>query len=469
MKTKFLLLSLIFTIIFSSWHLMSSPITNKEVQQPNVILIMVDDLRPQLNCYGKNNILSPNIDEFANHSYLYENAICNYPVCGASRASMITGLRPNNKRFKNYKSRIDEDAPDSPTIGFWLKKNGYHTISNGKITHVNKDSPESWSEPAWRADKNWRDYQTKENILTANENNGVATAFEIGENMEDEYADVKMINKSIKDLKRLKEKNQPFFIGIGLLKPHLPFNAPKKYWDLYNSKDIQLANNRFQPKNSPKICMHAYGELRKYTNIPDDKNTDIPDSTQLKLIHGYNACVTFIDNEIGRLINELKELELYENSLIIISGDHGWQLGEHNLWAKHSNFQTSLKTPLIIKEPNQKKGEKIKSIVELIDLYPTICDLCNIPIPEVLDGKSLRLINKNDAVKSVGFSKYHKGWSITTNDFSYTEWINNKSKEQIGEMYYDLKNDPEENINIAKKNKNKIALLKPILDSIRRL
>mgnify|MGYP005676991485 CR=1 FL=1 len=469
MKTKFLLLSLIFTIIFSSWHLMSSPITNKEVQQPNVILIMVDDLRPQLNCYGKNNILSPNIDEFANHSYLYENAICNYPVCGASRASMITGLRPNNKRFKNYKSRIDEDAPDSPTIGFWLKKNGYHTISNGKITHVNKDSPESWSEPAWRADKNWRDYQTKENILTANENNGVATAFEIGENMEDEYADVKMINKSIKDLKRLKEKNQPFFIGIGLLKPHLPFNAPKKYWDLYNSKDIQLANNRFQPKNSPKICMHAYGELRKYTNIPDDKNTDIPDSTQLKLIHGYNACVTFIDNEIGRLINELKELELYENSLIIISGDHGWQLGEHNLWAKHSNFQTSLKTPLIIKEPNQKKGGKIKSIVELIDLYPTICDLCNIPIPEVLDGKSLRLINKNDAVKSVGFSKYHKGWSITTNDFSYTEWINNKSKEQIGEMYYDLKNDPEENINIAKKNKNKIALLKPILDSIRRL
>ena len=469
MKTKFISFSLTFILILSSWYLKSKPIPLKEKQRPNVILIMVDDLRPQLNCYGKNNIISPHIDEFSNHSYLYENAICNYPVCGASRASMLTGLRPNNERFKNYKSRIDEDAPNSPTIGFWLKKNGYYTISNGKITHVKKDSPESWSEPAWRAEINWRDYQTKENILTANDNNGVASAFEIGENIEDEYADVKMINKSIKDLKRLKEKNQPFFIGIGLLKPHLPFNAPKKYWDLYDSKDIQLAKNRFQPKNSPKICMHTYGELRKYTNIPNDKSLDIPDSTQIKLIHGYNACVSFIDNEIGRLIAELKKLELYDNSLIIISGDHGWQLGEHNLWAKHSNFQTSLKTPLIIKEPHQKEGKKIKSIVELVDLYPSICDMCNIPIPENIDGKSLKSINKNDPLKSVGFSKYHKGWSITTNDYSFTEWINNKTKESIAEMYYDLSIDPQENSNVAKSNKSKIELIKPKLDSIRKL
>jgi arylsulfatase A-like enzyme len=468
MKKKLTIISLIFVSILSSWYFKKNPVLDK-VQKPNIIFIMVDDLRPQLSCYGQKNIYSPNIEELANHSFIYENAICNYPVCGASRASMITGLRPNNLRFKTYKSRIDEDTPNSPTIGFWLKKHGYYTISNGKMTHVTKDSPESWSEPAWRADKDWRDYQTKENILLAKNNNGTAKAFEIGENMEDEYADVKMINKSIEDLKKLKEKNKPFFIGVGLMKPHLPFNAPKKYWDMYDPNDIQLATNRYQPKNSPKICMHTYGELRKYTNIPNEKTLNIPDTTQKRLIHGYNACVSYIDHEIGRLIKELKKLELYENSLIIIAGDHGWQLGEHNLWAKHANFQTSLKVPLIIKEPNQIETKKIQSIVELVDLFPTICDLCEIPSPEGLEGKSLSPINIKNPIDLVGFSKYHKGWSITTNNYSYTEWINRKTSQPIGEMFYDLRNDPEENNNVAFHNKDKIDIIKLKLDSIRNL
>lgn len=468
MKKKFISFSILTILILSSWYLKKNPIVS-ETKSPNIILIMVDDLRPQLNCYGDKNIYSPNIDSFASNSYLYENAICNYPVCGASRASMITGLRPNELRFKTYKSRIDQDAPNAPTIGSWLKKSGYYTISNGKVTHVKKDSPESWSEPAWRADKDWRDYQTIENIQIANINNGTAKAFEIGYNIEDEYADVKMINKSIEDLKKLKIKNKPFFLAVGMLKPHLPFNAPKKYWDLYNTENIKLATNRYQPKNSPKVCMHSYAELRKYTNIPNDKNTDIPDTTQKKLIHGYNACVSFIDNEIGRLINEIKRLDLYDNSLIIISGDHGWQLGEHNLWAKHSNFQTSLKIPLIIKEPKQKKGVKINSIVELVDLYPTICEVCQIPPPSGLQGKSLLSINKTDPLNSEGFSKYQKGWSITTNNYSYTEWENSKTSKFIGEMFFDLKSDPEENVNISNNQSKKIQFLKLKLDSIRNL
>ena len=201
MKTKiFLLFSLILGIIITTSLKTnnSSDVTKK----PNIIFIAVDDLRPQLNCYGKNQIISPNIDELASISFIYDNAVCNFPVCGASRASLLTGLRPNKNRFKSFKTRMDEDANDILTIGEWFKSNDYFTLSLGKISHNTNDSPESWSIPAWRGEKNWRDYQTQENIIAAetNNNNGAAKAFEIGESLNDIYADTKMINKAIKKL-----------------------------------------------------------------------------------------------------------------------------------------------------------------------------------------------------------------------------------------------------------------------------
>ena len=419
MKTKiFFLFSIILGVI-----ILTSLNNNSDVQKkPNIIFIAVDDLRPQLNCYGKSQIISPNIDYLASNSYTYENAVCNFPVCGASRASLLTGLRPNKNRFKSFRTRMDEDADDVLTIGEWFKSNDYFTLSLGKISHHTNDSPESWSIPAWRGEKNWRDYQTNENIFAAktNDNNGAAKAFEIGENLNDDYGDTKMVNKAIEKLDELTVKEQPFFMALGFLKPHLPFNAPKKYWDLYNEKDIELATNRFQPENSPDISMHKYGELRKYTNIPSDFNLDVPDSTQKKLIHGYYACVSYIDDEIGKLIKHLKKLEIYDNSIIVLWGDHGWQLGEHNLWAKHCNYQTSLKVPLLIKYPKQKTQKRIRSVVELLDIYPTLCELSNIDKPNHLQGKSLLTINKLDPENLNGYTKYHKGETITTIEKSYT-------------------------------------------------
>ena len=285
------------------------------------------------------------------------------------------------------------------------------------------------------------------NIDIAKENNGVANSYEIGENQINEYADSKMINKSINDIKKLKLQNQPFLLSIGFLKPHLPFNAPKKFWDLYQESKIKLATNRFQPKNSPNISMHTYGELRKYIDIPENKDIGISDSIQRILIQGYYACVSYIDNEIGRLIDELKKNKLYDNSIIILWGDHGWQLGEHSLWAKHCNYQTSLKVPLIVKYPNQKNQIQINSIVELVDIYPTLCELCNIDKPDHLQGKSLVNLNENN--KSIGYSKYHKGWTVTTNDYSYTEWRNNNSDTSFAKMMYNLIKDPNENNNIS--------------------
>jgi arylsulfatase A-like enzyme len=367
---------------------------------------------------------------------------------------------------------MDIDANNILTLGEWFKKNEYFTLSLGKISHHTNDSPESWSTPAWRAEKNWRDYQTKENLMASdtNNNNGAAKAFEVGENLIDNYADTKMVNKAIEKLNELTKKEQTFFMALGFLKPHLPFNAPKKYWDLYKEEDIELAPNRFQPENAPNISMHKYGELRKYTNIPSNKNEDIADSTQKKLIHGYYACVSYIDAEIGKLIKHLKKLDIYENSIIVLWGDHGWQLGEHNLWAKHCNYQTSLKVPLLIKYPNQKKQKRINTVVELLDIYPTLCELSNIEKPKHLQGKSLLSINKSDPKNLNGFSKYHSGETVTSIDKSYTEWIN-KENLMKANMMYDLNIDPEENNNISiiKDNQPQIISFQSLLDSVRNL
>ena len=471
MKLK--IISLIsFLLIFIFLSSLKTKNNLEIAKKPNIIFIAVDDLRPQLNCYGKNQIKSPNIDDLASVSYTYENAVCNFPVCGASRASLLTGLRPNKNRFKKFSTRMDEDADEVFTIGEWFKKNEYFTLSLGKISHHTNDSPESWSIPAWRAEKNWRDYQTKENLMAAdtNNNNGAAKAFEVGENLIDNYADTKMVNKAIEKLNELTKKEQPFFMALGFLKPHLPFNAPKKYWDLYNEEDIELAPNRFQPENAPNISMHKYGELRKYTNIPSNKNVDVADSTQKKLIHGYYACVSYIDAEIGKLIKHLKKLDIYENSIIVLWGDHGWQLGEHNLWAKHCNYQTSLKVPLIIKYPEQKKQKRINTVVELLDIYPTLCELSNIEKPNHLQGKSLLSINKSDPENINGYSKYHSGETVTSNEKSYTEW-RNKDNFMKANMMYNLVNDPNENTNISKDKENSSSIIKfqYLLDSIRNL
>lgn len=471
MKLKILsLISFLLTFIFlSSLKTKNIP---EFAKKPNIIFIAVDDLRPQLNCYGKNQITSPNIDDLASVSYTYENAVCNFPVCGASRASLLTGLRPNKNRFKSFRTRMDVDADDVFTLGEWFKKNEYFTLSLGKISHHTNDSPESWSIPAWRAQKNWRDYQTKENLMAAdtNNNNGAAKAFEVGENLMDNYADTKMVNKAIEKLNELTKKEQPFFMALGFLKPHLPFNAPKKYWDLYNEEDIELASNRFQPENAPNISMHKYGELRKYTNIPSDKNIQIADSTQKKLIHGYYACVSFIDAEIGKLVKHLKKLDIYENSIIVLWGDHGWQLGEHNLWAKHCNYQTSLKVPLLIKYPEQKKQKRINTVVELLDIYPTLCELSNIEKPKHLQGKSLLSINNTDPKNLNGYSKYLSGETVTSIENSYTEW-RNRDNNLKANMMYDLINDPKENTNISKNKENlsAITIFQNLLDSVRSL
>ena len=423
-------------------------------KKKNILFIMVDDLRPELNIYGENKISSPHIDALAKSGVVFNRAYSNVPVCGASRASLLTGIRPTSKRFLRYNASIKKEAPNELNLVKHLKNEGYTTISNNKITHLKYDI-EEWDEEWYPSSKKWRNYITEENILL--ENNGKhGYAYESPDVDDDAYNDGETANKSIQDLKNLKATGKPFFLAVGFVKPHLPFNAPKKYWDLYDSKKIELPkNNQFQA-NVPNRARHLWGELRYYKDIP--KKEQVSNEMAKKLIHGYYASVSYVDAQVGKLIKGLDDLGMRENTTIILVGDHGWSLMEHGLWVKHSNFEVALQVPLIISDSDIQKNKKTNSIAELVDLYPSICDLANISKPAHLEGNSLTnaLKNPSKVFKNKAYARYQKGETLIADNFFYTEWqINDKT---IAKMLYDHNTDPDENRNLAIEDRYKIVV-----------
>ena len=423
-------------------------------KKKNILFIMVDDLRPELNIYGENKISSPHIDALAKSGVVFNRAYSNVPVCGASRASLLTGIRPTSKRFLRYNASIKKEAPNALNLVKHLKNEGYTTISNNKITHLKYDI-EEWDEEWYPSSKKWRNYITEENILL--ESNGKhGYAYESPDVDDDAYNDGETANKSIQDLKNLKATGKPFFLAVGFVKPHLPFNAPKKYWDLYDFNKIELPkNNQFQA-NVPNRARHLWGELRYYKDIP--KKGQVSNEMAKKLIHGYYASVSYVDAQVGKLIKGLDDLGMRENTTIILVGDHGWSLMEHGLWVKHSNFEVALQVPLIISDSDIQKNKKTNSIAELVDLYPSICDLANISKPAHLEGNSLTnaLQNPSKVFKNKAYARYQKGETLIADNFFYTEWqINDKT---IAKMLYDHNTDPDENRNLAVEDRYKIVV-----------
>ncbi|MGB5419830.1 sulfatase [Algibacter sp.] len=434
-------------------------------QKPmNILFIAVDDLRTELNFYGAAHIKSPNLDQFANESLVFNRAYCNIPVCGASRASLLTGIRPTRKRFINYITRADEDVQFAISLPKLLKQNGYTTISNGKIYHNNEDDSLAWDN-RWFPEGNIRNYQLEKNILENGEANlamGGASAFEMAEVNDTAYFDGKIAQKGIADLKKLKEKNEPFFLALGFMKPHLPFNAPKKYWDLYDRGIIELPESYMQPKSTPKQAFHNYGELRNYGNIP--KKGDLPESLAKELIHGYYACVSYVDAQIGLVLDELKRLELEDDTIVILWGDHGWNLGDHKLWCKHVTFETALRTPLIIKVPGKTKGEKTDAIIEFIDIYPSLAELVGLEAPNTVEGKSfVPILNGETSKKDWAVSKFKDAVTLIKGDLFYTEWTDDKGV-SYARMLFDHKTDPLELNNLAEKPKHSELVKKLALE-----
>lgn len=420
----------------------------QNVTKPNVLFIAVDDLRPELGCYGKEYIHSPNIDRLAAQGTLFLNSYCNIPVCGASRASLLTGLRPTLTRFKNYYTRADEDAPGAITLPGLFKANGYTTVSNGKIFHNASDSKADWDE-IWKAKgRSSRDFITEENIKLDTSADLRGYPFENTPAPDTAYKDGKMTQKAIADLKKFKQSGEPFFLAVGYLKPHLPFNAPQKYWDLYPEESIQLPENRFFPTDVPKQALHNSGELRHYSGVP--KQGPVSDDLAKTLIRGYYACVSYTDALIGKLLNALQELELDDNTIVVLWGDHGWNLYEHGLWCKHCNYRNSLKAPIILRMASQKRGYRRMEMVEFVDIYPTLAELCELPLPEHLQGNSLlpllgdQTAEWKDKVESV----WQSGFTYTSETHAYTEW-RTETDSVVARMLFDHRKDPGENRNIV--------------------
>lgn len=448
--------------VFSVFILLTAALLAQD-EKPNVLFLAVDDLRTELGSYGADPIISPNIDRLAETGTRFERAYCMVPTCGASRASLMTGLRPTPNRFVRYTARIDEQTPDVTALHTHFKNNGYRTISLGKILHYPADTAEGWSEPAWRPDRSYPKESTdivgwdkpadlKERIAQSKNKRMPFASFDVDD---DALGDGKVAAEAVRQLGKLAKDDSPFFLAVGFFKPHLPFNAPKRYWDLYDDADIDLPDNYHPPQDAPEEAIHNFGELRSYGNIP--KTGPVSDAMARTMIRGYYACVSYTDAQVGRVLDALDRLGLRENTIVVLWGDHGWNLGEHTLWCKHCTFENAMRAPLLIRTPQQvaqRRGNETRALAEFIDIYPTLCDLAGLKKPSHLEGQSLVPLIKNPESSGKGFAvgRFRNGDTIRTDRWRYTEYTsaeNSGKGATVARMLYDHTRDPAENFNLA--------------------
>ncbi|MBK8518034.1 MAG: sulfatase [Saprospiraceae bacterium] len=477
--------------------------------RPNILFIPVDDLRPDFSVYGNQMVITPNLDRLAKKGIVFERAYCQQAVCNPSRASLLTGLRPDTLQVWDLKTNMRSIHPDLVTLPQYFKQNGYTTIGLGKTFHNIFLDSLSWNKdihiPGYPFDPdamytdtvNLNIIENKKQRFIENKNfkpidkYGLwyikANATECAEVSDETYFDAVQTTEAIKQLQLLKQGNQPFFLSVGYYKPHLPFNAPKKYWDMYDRNKIRLASNQFIPEGSPVYAVHGDQELRSYDDfrdlpLPDKGNLE--EERQRILIHGYYACVSYIDAQIGRLLDELTKLGLEKNTIIVLWGDHGWKLGEHNSWAKQSNYEIDTRVPLIFAcKGVDAKGARTNSLAELVDIFPTLCDMADLPLPSNLQGASLRPILRNpkNKVKEAAYSQFllgrfpprpdvpeRMGYAVRTERYRYVEWYawnDNMKGDFLDSELFDHSADPQENKNVQNEERNReiVGKLKGLL------
>jgi len=456
-----------FTLILLAHSIACNAAQEKPV---NVLFIAIDDLRVQYGPYDIDQALTPNIDSFAAGGVSFTRAYANTPICGASRASMLTGVRPTSKRFLAFES-ASQQTPWAVTLPEQFKKNGYYSISLGKVFNNPNDKPESWSEPEWRPKTKVsnagsvenekimirHNYVTEEALAIARTGRTAHLAFEKADVDDDAYYNGQIANRAIADLKRLKKMDKPFFLAVGLKKPHLPFNAPSRYWEMYNEEDIQLSATPEMAENAPPEAHHDWGELRNYGHrgqMPEKGTKElVPDDLARQLIHGYYAATSYSDALVGNILAQLDALDLAENTIVVLWGDHGWSLGEHTQWAKHSSFNVVNQVPLIVRTPEMSseiKGSMAHGLVESVDIYPTLTELAGLETPDHAHGSSFRaqLDDPGKPGKQAVFPRWRNADSIRTERYLYTEW-RNKKREVIARMLFDHEDDPRETKNLA--------------------
>ncbi len=409
----------------------------EDQEKTNVLFIAVDDLRPALACYGDGLAITPNIDRLAGEGALFTNHYVQAPSCAPSRTSMLTGYRPDEVKVTNHATHFRDTRQEVVTLPELFKKEGYTTISLGKIFHYARgyNDTQSWDEEHFL-----KGYMSGYILQENRDIKGKAASSECVDVPDTAYLDGIIAEKAIECLRSFKKNNTSFFLAAGFLKPHLPFNAPKKYWDLYDREIFGDIDQRDPPENAPSIAFHNCQELRGYNDTPDE--WPLSEEKEKKLRHGYYACVSYVDEQIGKVLKTLDELGLRENTLVVFWGDHGYHLGEQNLWCKSTNFEFSARSPLIISAPGEaKRGITIDAFAESVDIYPTIIDLCGLSSPNELAGISLEPLLQDPVKKwnDKAFNQFvrpyraaiggkepmtHMGYSVRTDGYRYTSWYN---------------------------------------------
>lgn len=434
-------------------------------ERPNVLLLYIDDLKPMTRDYGHAHMETPNFDRLAAEGLRFENAYCQVPTCGASRASLMTSLYPTKVRFPDFLTWAQRDAPDQPTLPQRFKEAGYTTISNGKVLHHPEDAGErSWSEPAWRPATTGKTYYNDEteafmeNVTETRKAKGAKRAqkkvpmFEKGKVDAMQSHDGLIAQKTMDDLERLSAGEKPFFIACGFAKPHMPFYSPAPSWEPYPLKNIQIAPHRERPVPSP-ASLRQVREQFAYLPMSHDLSRELPynsDAYHRHMRQGYYASVTHADDLTGRILDKLDELGLDENTLVVVLGDHGWLLGEHNEWAKNQLLHEALRTAMWMKGPGIRKGGAVESFVEFVDLLPTLCELGGIEVaPETINGRSFAAVLSDAGAthRDHAYTRFETGDAITAEDHFYVEW--NSAEHGRETLLIDRKNDPEGKRNVS--------------------
>jgi iduronate 2-sulfatase len=428
----------------------SIELSSPEEKKMNILFISIDDLRPHIGCYGYPNIKTPHMDRVAANGLLFERAYCQQAVCSPSRTSLLTGLYPDVTEVTRIGPHFRETLPDIVTLPQHFMQNGYLSRGFGKVYHGSGlDDPQSWSVPLDLG--NTRRHSPEGQAIK--QEHGKGPAFEWYECEDNYFRDGSFAERAIKALETLKDTT--FFLAVGFVNPHLPFVSPKRYWDLYKPEDIIIPSNQFHPKDAPSWAVDPSG-LGNYYGVPNP----LTEEYKHDLIHGYLAATSYIDAQIGLLLQALEDHNLSDNTIVIIWGDHGFQLGEHNSWAtKLTNYEISTRSLLIISVPGMlAKGQRTNSLTGFIDVYPSLVDICGLDIPSHCQGKSFKelLDNPDKVINEEAYSQYHRGgyqgYSLRTDRYRFVEWTRNNQK--VYELY-DHENDPDENTNIAGDPKNK--------------
>ncbi len=464
------------------------PLVSAE-EKPNVLLICVDDLKPAIGCYGDPLAKTPNLDRLAARGIRFDRAYCNQSVCAASRNSLMLGSRPTSIGIYGLVPNFRAAVPDAVTLSQHFIKHGYRAEAVGKILHSghgNTDDKASWSVPTnvekvveyLDPESTGGGQLTREEAYFSNQQLDrigqlpKGAAWESSDVPDSAYADGRIADDGIKRLQAAKERSgTPFFIALGFVKPHLPFTAPKKYWDLHDPAKFTVLHDLDTPRDAPPCAGKRGGEISNYDPVPASGLPD--DATARKLIHGYYAASSYMDAQLGRVLDELDRLELSKNTIIVLWGDHGWHFGDHGIWTKHTNYEQANRIPLFIIAPGMKPGAA-RGFVETVDIFPTLAELAGLPQPagpQPIDGLSLVPVLKDPSttVRDHAYHCYPRsegriGRAIRTDRYRLVEWKKpGKPADQAELELYDYQVAAPESENLAKQMPDVVKELRAIL------